>query len=48
MMPIDDLLKQEISNGFDLTKFRKVAIKQGMQPLNLSGAQKSSQRHDNH
>ena len=40
MMPIDDLLKQEISNGFDLTNFRKIAIKQGMQPLNLSGAQK--------
>jgi general secretion pathway protein E len=40
MMPITDLLKQEINSGFDLVKFRKVAIKQGMKPLNLAGAQK--------
>jgi general secretion pathway protein E len=40
MMPINDTLKQEINNGSDLVKFRKVAIKQGMQPLNLAGAQK--------
>jgi general secretion pathway protein E len=40
MMPITDSLKQEISSGFDLVKFRKAAIKQGMKPLNLAGAQK--------
>jgi general secretion pathway protein E len=40
MMPINDSLKQEISNGSDLIKFRKAAIKQGMKPLNLAGAQK--------
>jgi len=40
MMPINESLKQEISNGFDLVKFRKAAIKQGMKPLNLAGAQK--------
>jgi len=40
MMPINESLKQEISSGFDLVKFRKAAIKQGMKPLNLAGAQK--------
>ena len=40
MMPINDTLKREISNGADLIKFRKTAIKQGMKPLNLAGAQK--------
>ena len=40
MMPITDTLKQEINSGFDLVKFRKTAIKQGMKPLNLAGAQK--------
>ena len=40
MMPISDSLKQEINSGFDLVKFRKAAIKQGMKPLNLAGAQK--------
>jgi len=40
MMPINESLKQEISSEFDLIKFRKVAIKQGMKPLNLAGAQK--------
>jgi len=39
-MPIDDLLKQEINDNFDLVKFRKVAVRQGMKPLNLAGAQK--------
>jgi general secretion pathway protein E len=40
MMPINDALKQEINVDFDLAKFRKAAIKQGMKPLNLAGAQK--------
>jgi len=40
MMPISESLRQEISNGSDLIKFRKAAIKQGMKPLNLAGAQK--------
>ena len=40
MMPINDALKEEISQNFDLARFRKVAIKQGMKPLNLGGAQK--------
>jgi len=40
MMPIDDVLKEEINQNFDLARFRKVAIKQGMKPLNLAGAQK--------
>ena len=40
MMPINESLKQEIGNEFDLVKFRKAAIKQGMKPLNLAGAQK--------
>ena len=40
MMPISDILKEEINQNFDLTRFRKAAIKQGMKPLNLDGAQK--------
>ena len=40
MMPITDTLKPEINEQFDLVKFRKAAIRQGMKPLNLAGAQK--------
>jgi general secretion pathway protein E len=40
MMPITDSLKREINDNFDLVKFRKVAVRQGMKPLNLAGAQK--------
>jgi general secretion pathway protein E len=40
MMPINDDLKHEIGENFDLVKFRKVALRQGMKPLNLAGAQK--------
>ncbi len=40
MMPLSDSLKQEIDDNFDLLKFRKAAIHQGMKPLNLAGAQK--------
>ena len=40
MMPLDDILKSEITDDFDLVKFRRTAIKQGMKPLNLAGAQK--------
>ncbi len=40
MMPLVDVLKQEINENFDLVKFRKAAIRQGMKPLNLAGAQK--------
>ncbi|MFT5218538.1 MAG: general secretion pathway protein E [Planctomycetota bacterium] len=40
MMPVNDVLKQELNSGFDLMKFRKTAIKHGMKPLNLAGAQK--------
>ena len=40
MMPVDDVLKDEINQNFDLARLRKVAIKQGMKPLNLAGAQK--------
>lgn len=40
MMPVNSALKQEIGLDFDLVKFRKAAIKQGMKPLNLGGAQK--------
>jgi general secretion pathway protein E len=40
MLPISDPLKQEIGKGFDLASFRRSAIKQGMRPLNLAGAQK--------
>jgi len=40
MMPISDELKHEINDNFDLVKFRKAALKQGMKPLNLAGAQK--------
>ncbi len=40
MMPISDALKQEITDDFDLLQFRRTAIRQGMKPLNLAGAQK--------
>ena len=40
MMPLDDILKSEITDEFDLVKFRRTAIRQGMKPLNLAGAQK--------
>jgi general secretion pathway protein E len=40
MMPLIDALKNDISENFDLVKFRKTAIKEGMKPLNLAGAQK--------
>ena len=40
MMPLVDELKQEIGENFDLVNFRKAAIKNGMKPLNLAGAQK--------
>jgi general secretion pathway protein E len=40
MMPLGDALKHEIGNDFDLVNFRKAAIRQGMKPLNLAGAQK--------
>jgi general secretion pathway protein E len=40
MMPITDSLKPEINDNFDLVKFRKAAVRQGMKPLNLAGAQK--------
>ena len=40
MMPISDELKHEITDNFDLVKFRKAALRHGMKPLNLAGAQK--------
>ena len=40
MMPLGDSLKQAIAEDFDLVKFRRLAIRQGMKPLNLAGAQK--------
>jgi general secretion pathway protein E len=40
MMPMNDDLKREVSDNFDLVKFRKTALRQGMKPLNLAGAQK--------
>jgi general secretion pathway protein E len=40
MLPLTDELKQNISDDFDLIKFRRLALKKGMQPLNLAGAQK--------
>lgn len=40
MMPLSDDLKQQVSSDFDLINFRKLALKNGMQPLNLAGAQK--------
>jgi general secretion pathway protein E len=40
MLPMNDELKQEIGLSFELEKFRKAAIRQGMKPLNLAGAQK--------
>ena len=40
MMPITESLKPEIVDSLDMVKFRKAAIRQGMKPLNLAGAQK--------
>ena len=40
MMPLSDTLKQIVTDNFDLVKFRKAAIREGMKPLNLAGAQK--------
>ena len=40
IMPLTDELKAGINDDFDLLKFRNIAIKGGMQPLNLAGAQK--------
>ena len=40
MMPLSDKLKPYIVEDFDLLNFRKLAIKQGMRPLSLGGAQK--------
>ncbi|MCP4278034.1 MAG: type II/IV secretion system protein, partial [Gammaproteobacteria bacterium] len=40
MMLLSDDLKQHITPDFDLISFRRLALKKGMQPLNLSGAQK--------
>jgi general secretion pathway protein E len=40
MMPLTDNLKQDITDDLDLVKFRKHAIREGMRPLNLAGAQK--------
>ncbi len=40
MMLLSDELKQHITPDFDLISFRRLALKKGMQPLNLSGAQK--------
>jgi len=40
MMALSDELKQEIDDNFDLINFRKAAIRLGMKPLNLAGAQK--------
>jgi len=40
MMPMNDDLKREVSDNFDLVNFRKAALQKGMKPLNLAGAQK--------
>ncbi len=40
MMPLSDHLKQQITEDIDLITFRKQAIREGMKPLNLAGAQK--------
>jgi general secretion pathway protein E len=40
MMLMNDDLKHKIGENFDLVKFRKAALRQGMKPLNLAGAQK--------
>lgn len=40
MMPLTDELKNHIGKDFNLSKFRKLAIRQGLKPLNLAGAQK--------
>ena len=37
---MSETLKEHVVADFDLAKFRKIAIKQGMKPLNLAGAQK--------
>ena len=40
MMPLSDDLKKRIQADFDLLGFRRQALKEGMRPLNLAGAQK--------
>lgn len=40
MMAVNDGIKAEIHDDFDLRRLRKVAIKEGMKALNLSGAKK--------
>jgi general secretion pathway protein E len=40
MLPLADDLKQHIADDFDLISFRRLALKKGMQSLNLAGAQK--------
>ena len=40
MLLLSESLKQGITHDFDLARFRKQAIKEGMRPLNLAGAQK--------
>ncbi len=40
MMPLNDDLKQHIRQDFNLVGFRRQAIRSGMRPLNLGGAQK--------
>lgn len=40
MMPLTDELKAHIGQDFNLSRFRKLAIHQGLKPLNLAGAQK--------
>jgi general secretion pathway protein E len=40
MMPMSDDLKRQLGENFDLVNFRKAALRQGMKPLNLAGAQK--------
>jgi len=40
MMPLSDNIKRHITDDFNLVKFRRHAIKEGMRPLNLAGAQK--------
>ena len=40
MMPLSENLKQHINEDLDLIAFRKHAIREGMKPLNLAGAQK--------
>jgi len=40
MMAVNDQMKAQIQENFDLRLLRKVAIKEGMRALNLSGAKK--------